>query len=100
MPELKLVDVILRQRKNRNMTQEELANDLGVTAQAISNWERGGYPDITMLPSIANYFEIMIQKKPRASRGFFYIMFTNPYRAFVGNPSLFVITPPEYKVAK
>ena len=62
MPELKLADVILRQRKNRNMTQEELANDLGVTAQAISNWERGGYPDITMLPSIANYFEITIDE--------------------------------------
>ena len=60
MPELKLAEVILRQRKKRNMTQEELANDLGVTAQAISNWERGGYPDITMLPSIANYFEITI----------------------------------------
>ena len=62
MPELKLADVILRQRKNRNMTQEELAADLGVTAQAVSNWERGGYPDITMLPAIANYFEISIDE--------------------------------------
>ena len=62
MPELKLADMILRQRKNRNMTQEELAADLGVTAQAVSNWERGGYPDITMLPTIANYFEITIDE--------------------------------------
>lgn len=62
MPELKLADVILRQRKMKNMTQEELAADLGVTAQAVSNWERGGYPDITMLPAIANYFEITIDE--------------------------------------
>lgn len=62
MINLKLADVILRQRKMRNMTQEELAADLGVTAQAVSNWERGGYPDITMLPAIANYFEISIDE--------------------------------------
>lgn len=60
MTELKFADVILRQRKMRNMTQEELATALGVSAQAVSNWERGGYPDITMLPAIANYFEMTI----------------------------------------
>ena len=42
MTELKFADVILRQRKMRNMTQEELATALGVSAQAVSNWERGG----------------------------------------------------------
>ena len=62
MTELKFADVILRQRKMRNMTQEELATALGVSAQAVSNWERGGYPDITMLPTIANYFEITIDQ--------------------------------------
>ena len=62
MTELKFAEVILRQRKMRNMTQEELAAKLGVSAQAVSNWERGGYPDITMLPTIANYFEITIDQ--------------------------------------
>ena len=42
MTDLKLSEVILAQRKARNMTQEELAAELGVTAQAVSNWERGG----------------------------------------------------------
>lgn len=62
MAELKIADVILAQRRKRNMTQEELAAALGVTAQCVSKWERGGYPDITMLPGIANYFEITVDE--------------------------------------
>lgn len=60
MAELKISEVILSQRHQRNMTQEELAAALGVSPQAVSNWERGGYPDITMLPNIANYFGITV----------------------------------------
>lgn len=62
MTELKLAETIVKQRKTRNMTQEELASSLGVTAQAVSHWERGGYPDITLLPAIANFFEITIDE--------------------------------------
>ncbi len=62
MAELRIPEVILSERKKRNMTQEELAAALGVSPQAVSNWERGGYPDITMLPSIANYFELTIDE--------------------------------------
>jgi len=57
---LKIAEVILAERHKRNMTQEELAAALGVTAQSVSKWERGGYPDITLLPVIANYFEISV----------------------------------------
>jgi len=58
MAELKIPQVILRERRKKNITQEELAEAIGVTAQAVSNWERGGYPDITLLPRIAAYFGI------------------------------------------
>lgn len=46
-------------RQNKNMTQEELANRLGITPQALSKWERGvSLPDTAMLPNIARMLEI------------------------------------------
>ena len=51
----------LRHRDGR--TQEMLADALGVTSQAISRWEaNGGYPDMGMIPSIANYFGVTIDE--------------------------------------
>ena len=51
----------LRRRDGR--TQENLADALGITAQAISRWESGTtYPDMEMIPSIANYFGISIDE--------------------------------------
>lgn len=48
-------------RNKAGRTQENLANTLGISAQAISRWEKGqGYPDMEMLPSIANYFHVSI----------------------------------------
>lgn len=50
-------------RKMTGRKQEDLATALGVTPQAISRWEaNGGYLDIGMIPSIANYFHITIDE--------------------------------------
>ena len=50
-------------RKRDNRTQEDLANALGVTCQAISRWEAGGgYPDMEFIPAIANYFHVSIDE--------------------------------------
>ncbi len=48
-------------RRERDFSQEALANRLGVSYQTVSKWERGeNYPDITLLPAIANYFEVSV----------------------------------------
>lgn len=47
-------------RKEKSVTQEELGKSLGVTAQAVSNWECGGTPDAELLPSIADFFGVSV----------------------------------------
>ena len=50
---------IKRLRREQNLTQETLAEFLGVTFQSISKWERGeSYPDITLLPALASFFKV------------------------------------------
>ena len=52
---------IKKLRKEKGLTQETLADFLGVSFQTISKWERGEtYPDITTLPVIASFFNITI----------------------------------------
>ncbi len=48
-------------RKARNMTQLQLADEIGVSFQAVSNWERGNsMPDIAKLPELAELFGVTI----------------------------------------
>ena len=50
-----------RLRKEKELTQETLADFLGVSFQTISKWERGEtYPDITMLPIISRFFNTTV----------------------------------------
>ncbi|MGN1346274.1 MAG: helix-turn-helix transcriptional regulator, partial [Eubacteriales bacterium] len=50
-------------RRNADITQERLAEFLGVMPQTISKWERAEtYPDIETLPKLANYFRITIDE--------------------------------------
>lgn len=46
-------------RRKKNMTQEELAAELGVTPQAVSKWENDlSCPDIALLPQLARLFDV------------------------------------------
>jgi len=50
-------------RKRNGITQETLANALSISCQAVSRWElSAAYPDIEIIPSIANYFGISIDE--------------------------------------
>ena len=63
MKEIHLGRVLIENRRRRGITQEELANYIGVTTAAISKWETGAtYPDILMLPRLAAYFDISIDE--------------------------------------
>lgn len=61
--QLDLGTKIRRLRHRDGRTQEALAEALGVTAQAVSRWESGGsYPDMNLIPPIANYFGVTIDE--------------------------------------
>lgn len=50
-------------RRTEGRTQDDLAQALDVTPQAVSRWENGiCYPDMALLPSIANYFGVSIDE--------------------------------------
>ena len=60
---MNLGETLKRLRKAKDLTQEELAEWLGVTFQTVSRWERGeSYPDIAMLPGIAFCFNVSIDE--------------------------------------
>lgn len=51
---MRINQIIKSLRTEKNLTQEELAKQLGVTAPAVSKWEKGiTFPDITLLPPLA-----------------------------------------------
>lgn len=48
-------------RAIKGNTQEDIALFIGISTQAVSKWERGeGYPDITLLPKIASYYQVSV----------------------------------------
>ena len=60
---MKLGQTIAELRKQNNMTQAEVADALHISYQAVSKWERDEcLPDITLLPNIAELFQISIDK--------------------------------------
>jgi len=54
-------DFIAEKRKERNMSQRELAQYLNITDKAISKWERGlSFPDITILIPLSEVLNVSI----------------------------------------
>lgn len=63
MKEINLGHILIENRHKRGITQDELASYIGVSKAAVSKWETGTtYPDITLLPQLATYFNISIDE--------------------------------------
>lgn len=60
---MKLGDKIIKLRKEKNLTQEDLANEIGVTRQTISNWELNEtVPDLDQSKKISNVFKVSLDE--------------------------------------
>lgn len=63
MNRLNLSDNIIRLRHEKKLTQEELAEFMGVTKASVSKWEKGvNTPDLLLLPQLAAYFDVTIDE--------------------------------------
>lgn len=63
MKEINIARTIINKRKEKGLTQDELASYIGVSKAAVSKWEIGqSYPDITFLPQLATFFNISIDE--------------------------------------
>ena len=73
MEGLRFSENITRLRRERKITQEELALFIGVTKASVSKWETGAtIPDIMILPQLAAFFDVSIDEllgyEPQLSR--------------------------------
>lgn len=61
MKEINIAKVLIAKRREKGITQDDLAEYIGVSKASVSKWETGqSYPDITFLPQLAAYFSISI----------------------------------------
>ncbi|HEK9102958.1 helix-turn-helix transcriptional regulator [Bacillus pfraonensis] len=63
MKEINIAKTLIAKRREKGITQEELAAYIGVTKASVSKWETyQSYPDITFLPQLAAYFNVSIDE--------------------------------------
>lgn len=63
MREINIAKILHKKRKEKGITQDELAEYMGVSKASVSKWETGqSYPDITFLPQLAAYYNISIDE--------------------------------------
>lgn len=63
MDGLNIDKILIKNRRLRGLTQEDIAKYFGVSKSAVSKWETGqSYPDVLLLPQIATYYGISIDE--------------------------------------
>ena len=61
MSNFQFATILATKRKELDVTQEDIAQYIGVSRAAVSKWEKGlSYPDILLLPKLATYFNVTI----------------------------------------
>ena len=69
MDQIKIGGFLKDLRKEKGITQEQLAEKLGVSGRTISRWETGNnMPDISLLVEIAEYFDVSIPEIIKGKR--------------------------------
>lgn len=55
---MKMHEIIKKRRLEKSLTQEQVAQQLGVSTPAVNKWEKGtSFPDITLLPPLARLLD-------------------------------------------
>lgn len=79
-------NLIAKLRKEKNLTQKDLADQLNITPKAISRWETGrGYPDIEILPELSNVLDISINELLKGE-----LLMENKVKAISEEPIIYV----------
>ena len=96
MREINIAHVLMARRKEKGVTQDELANYIGVSKASVSKWETGqSYPDVTFLPLLAAYFGItlddLMDYKPQMSKEGIRKLYLSLSADFVAKPFKTVI---------
>ena len=60
MDELEFAQRLKRYRRERGLTQQELADRIGVSNKSVSRWESGSYPDVPTLVSLARALDVTV----------------------------------------
>lgn len=63
MKEINISNILIEKRREKKLTQEDVANYMGVSKASVSKWETGGsYPDIELLPKLATFYNISLDE--------------------------------------
>ena len=63
-----LANNLRRLRLAKQLTQEQMAEKLGISAQSVSRWETcATYPDVMLLPKLAEFFGVLVDELFRPS---------------------------------
>lgn len=105
MKDIQIGTVIAYKRKEKGLTQDQLASYMGVSKTAVSKWETNqSFPDVTFLPILASFFDISIDTligyEPQMTNEDITLFYRNMCTAFVQQPLEEVLAQLDQKAKK